>query len=67
MIGRYLSSFNSTQYIANSFMNYYMRGIELFDYLETLQSITFNMIDKRFNEHFDLEYSSVSIVKQRRD
>lgn len=63
MIGRYLSSFNSTQYIANSFMNYYMRGIELFDYLETLQSITFDMVGSRFEEHFDLNYSSVSIVK----
>ncbi len=63
MIGRYLSSFNSTQYIANSFMNYYMRGIELFDYLETLQSITYEMATERFIEHFELEYSSVSVVK----
>lgn len=63
LVGRYLSSFNSTQYIANSFMNYYMKGIELFDYLETLQSITFEMATERFNEHFDLKYSSISIVK----
>lgn len=63
MIGRHLSSFNSTQYIANSFVNYYMKGIELFDYLETLEKIEFHQIQDRFLEHFDLEYSTVSIVK----
>lgn len=63
MIGRHLSSFNSTQYIANSFVNYYMKGIELFDYLETLQKIEFKQLEDRFLEHYDLQYSTVSIVK----
>lgn len=63
MIGRHLSSFNSTQYIANSFVNYYMKGIELFDYLETLEHIKFVNIEDRFKEHFDLDYSTVSIIK----
>ncbi|MBN2795488.1 MAG: insulinase family protein [Clostridia bacterium] len=63
MIGRHLSSFNSTQYIANTFVNYYMKGIELFDYLETLEKITFKEIEDRFLSHFDLKYSTVSLVK----
>lgn len=63
LIGRHLSSFNSTQYIANSFVNYYMKGIELFDYLETLEKIEFSQIEDRFLEHFDLQYSTVSIIK----
>lgn len=63
MIGRHLSSFNSTQYIANSFVNYYMKGIELFDYLETLQKINFKQLEDRFLEHYDLQYTTVSIVK----
>jgi predicted Zn-dependent peptidase len=63
MIGRHLSSFNSTQYIANTFMNYYMKGIELFDYLETLQSIEFKQVESRFLEHYDLNYSTTSVVE----
>ena len=63
MIGRHLSSFNSTKYIANTFVNYYMKGIELFDYLEILEKIDFNEAEDRFFEHFDLQYSTVSIVK----
>lgn len=63
MIGRHLTSFNSTQYIANTFVSYYMKGIELFDYLETLEKITFKEIQDRFFSHFDLQYSTVSIVK----
>lgn len=63
LIGRHLSSFNSTKYIANTFVNYYMKGIELFDYLETLEKIQFRQIEDRFLEHFDLKYSTVSIVK----
>lgn len=62
MIGRHLSSFNSTQYIASTFMSYYMKGIELFDYLETLENITFETVVERFEEHYDLNYSTVSIV-----
>lgn len=64
MIGRYLSSFNSTKYIANSFINYYMRGIELFDYLETLQLLTFKKVEKRFFKHFNMEYCSVSVIRK---
>lgn len=63
MIGRHLSSFNSTQYIGNTFMNYYMKGIELFDYLETLQNIEFDQVKSRFLEHYDLNYSTISIVE----
>lgn len=62
MIGRHLSSFNSTQYIASTFMSYYMKDIELFDYLETLENITFDQVKARFQEHYDLNYSTVSVV-----
>lgn len=63
MVGRHLSSFNSTKYIANTFVNYYMKGIELFDYLEILENIAFSDMEERFLEHFDLQYSTVSIVR----
>jgi len=63
MIGRHLSSFNSTQFIASTFMSYYMKGIELFDYLETLEQLDFETVEERFKSHYDLDYSTVSIVK----
>lgn len=63
MVGRHLSSFNSTKYIANTFVNYYMKGIELFDYLDVLENITFKEVEARFYEHYDLSFSSISVVK----
>lgn len=63
MVGRYLSSFNSTQYIANSFVSYYMKGIQLFDYLEILENITVEDVNSRFREHFNMEYAVLSVVK----
>ncbi len=63
MIGRYLASFNSTKYIGSSFISYYMKDIELFDYLEVLRDIRFEEVEKRFLEHFDLRYSTFSVLE----
>jgi len=63
MIGRHLSSFNSTQYIANTFVSYYMKGINLFDYLEVLEKMEFKEVEDRFKEHFNMDYSILSVVK----
>jgi predicted Zn-dependent peptidase len=40
IMGRHISSFNSIQYIANSFINYYIKGVNLLDFLDIVESIT---------------------------
>lgn len=49
IIGRYISSFNSLQNIANSFINCYMKEIRFFDYLDIVESITTEDINKTFD------------------
>jgi len=60
IIGRYIASFNSIQYIANSFINCYMKGINFFDYLNIVESITIEDINKTFD--FDLK-NKITISK----
>lgn len=62
-IGRYLSSFNSIQYIANSFVAHYMKGIDVFEYLDVLKEIDLEYIETVFRSHFDEENYTVSIIE----
>ncbi|BEP29509.1 EF-P 5-aminopentanol modification-associated protein YfmH [Helicovermis profundi] len=63
LTGRYLSSFNSIKYIANTFISYFMKDINLFDYLDVLNELDVNGVKKIMNNHFDTENFSVSMVK----
>lgn len=40
MKGRFLSSFNSLDYVSSNFISYYMNGNNLLDYLDVVDSIT---------------------------
>ncbi len=62
-IGEHLSAFNSVEFIANTFTAYYFRGINLLDYIEILNEIKYDDIVQRFEKHFDLDRSIISIVK----
>lgn len=62
-IGRYLSSFNSIQYIANSFVAHYMKGIDMFEYLEVLKEIDLAYVEDVFRAHFDEDNYTVSIIE----
>jgi len=65
--GRYISSFNSLQAIASLFINYYIKGMDCFEYLDLLDEITYEYILEVFNSHFNDEYSVVSIVESDGD
>lgn len=64
MIGRYLSSFNSIQYVANTFISYYMKDVNLFEYLEVLNEVDLEYITNEVRGHFEEEFSTLSIVKE---
>ncbi|WP_432409449.1 EF-P 5-aminopentanol modification-associated protein YfmH [Wukongibacter sp. M2B1] len=63
LIGQHISSFNSVEFIANTFTSYYFKGINLFDYISQLQNIEYENVTKRFNQHFDLNKSVLSLIK----
>ncbi|SHK38801.1 EF-P 5-aminopentanol modification-associated protein YfmH [Paramaledivibacter caminithermalis] len=62
-IGQHISSYNSVEFIANTFISYYFKGINLFDYITELNNLDFESVSRRFNEHFDLSKSVLSLIK----
>ncbi|SHE84307.1 Predicted Zn-dependent peptidase [Thermoanaerobacter uzonensis DSM 18761] len=61
-IGKFLRTFNSVDSIAYSFINFYMKEINLLDYLDVLYSISFEDVRGRFQNHLREENSVLSIV-----
>ncbi|MDK2918235.1 MAG: hypothetical protein PWQ37_968 [Candidatus Petromonas sp.] len=61
-IGQHISSYNSVEFIANTFTSYYFKGINLFDYIVELKKLDIDSISKRFYEHFDINKSVLSII-----
>ncbi|MBN2261034.1 MAG: insulinase family protein [Clostridiales bacterium] len=53
IIGRYISSFNSIQYISNTFINYYIKGINFLNFLSIVESISEEEVNNAFK--FDME------------
>ncbi|ADD02748.1 peptidase M16 domain protein [Thermoanaerobacter italicus Ab9] len=61
-IGKFLRTFNSVDSIAYSFINFYMKEINLLDYLDVLYSISFEDVRERFQNHLKEENSVLSVV-----
>ncbi|ABY93291.1 pitrilysin family protein [Thermoanaerobacter brockii subsp. lactiethylicus] len=61
-IGKFLRTFNSVDSIAYSFINFYMKEINLLDYLDVLYSISFEDVRERFQNHLREENSVLSVV-----
>ena len=61
-IGKFLRTFNSVDSIAYSFINFYMKEINLLDYLDLLYSISFEDVRERFQNHLREENSVLSVV-----
>jgi len=65
MIGRFLNAYNSIEYIGKSYVGYLSRGLDLFDYLEVLQSLNQGDFVQRFKELFRDDNNVLSIVKPK--
>ncbi|KXG78490.1 putative zinc protease AlbF [Fervidicola ferrireducens] len=61
-LGDYIQGFNSLEFIANSFVSYYHRNVNIFDYPEVLKRITFEEAERRLREFFDFDRMAVSTV-----
>ncbi len=62
LIGRHLASYNSVEFVATVFVNYYFKNINIFDYIKQLRNIEFKSVEERFYEHFDTKRSVLSII-----
>jgi predicted Zn-dependent peptidase len=61
-MGEFLKSFNSLEFIANNFLAYHFRKINFFSYLEVLQSMTLDDVNKRLQEHFAADNMARSVI-----
>jgi len=64
-IGEHLRSYNSVEFIATTFVAYHFRDINIFDYMDTIKSITFEDIQRRFKEHFQPARSILSVIHSK--
>lgn len=64
-IGRFLKYFDSVNFIANNFIAYKFKGINLLDYLDVIKSIEFKEVEERLKNHLKEEYCSISIIEPK--
>lgn len=61
--GRYVRTHNDIEDLATTFMQYLFMGVDYFNYYDVYNSVTFEDIKNRFNNHFSAENSALSVVK----
>lgn len=65
-IGNFLKYFDSVNFIANNFISYKFKDINLLDYLDVIKQVKFEEIEERLNSHLKEEYCVISIVEPKK-
>lgn len=63
MKGRFVKQLNSVDRIAHMFMSVYFKEVNIFDYLDVYDKVSFDYTEKVFREHFNTERLAVSVIK----
>jgi len=61
-LGYHLMDFNSIEYIATNFVNFYFSNSSLLGYIDILDNLTFGDVEERFNQHFTENNYTLSTV-----
>lgn len=64
-IGHFLKYFDSINFIANNFISYNFKKMNLLDYLEVIKDVKFEEIEERLKSHLKEEYCVISIVEPK--
>ena len=64
-IGNFLKYFDSVNFIANNFISYKFKDINLLDYLDVVKNISFEEVKERLENHYKEEYCVISIVEPK--
>ncbi|MCH5210286.1 MAG: insulinase family protein [Oscillospiraceae bacterium] len=62
MWGEYIRSQNDVEDYATTFMQLLFMDIDYFNYYDVYKTVTFEDVEKRFNEHFVKERSALSVI-----
>lgn len=60
--GQAVRTFNSTEEVAQEFVLWYVSGVNYMDFSKAYASVTFEDVEKRFREHFDVSHAALSVV-----
>ena len=60
--GKYIRSYNNIEDFAHQFLSDSFVDIDYFKYYDIYKTVIFEDVKKRFLEHFDKNYSAISIV-----
>lgn len=62
MLGSHLRKFDNPEKLSVEFIYSYFKGVNIFEYVKEITSVSFEMCEKRFKEFFDESLSCISIV-----
>jgi|LSQX01.3.fsa_nt_gb predicted Zn-dependent peptidase len=66
-LGDFLRRFNSLEFIANNFLAYHFKGIDLFDYPQLLQEVKQEDVEALLDENLDPESPVVSLIIPKKE
>ena len=61
--GRFIKQLNSVERISHTFISVYFKEVNMFDYFDVYDKITFEYINEVFKEHFNLDNLALSVIK----
>lgn len=61
-LGDFIQGFNSVEFIATSFVSYYHKKIDIFDYMKALNEVTFEDVNGRLKTFLDFSRHAASTV-----
>lgn len=64
MIGRLISSANSVQYLSSAYVNYFMKDLDLFDYIRSVGETSHEYGLNYLMETFKEDHIGLSVIKQ---
>lgn len=62
MLGEFLKSFNSLEFIANNFLTYHFKDINFFDYIDVLSQVTLEEVQERLQGLFQEAYHACTVI-----
>lgn len=64
-MGQFIKYFDSVNFIANNFIAYKFKDINLLDYLDVIKEVEFKEVEERLKNHLKEEYCVISIVEPK--
>lgn len=61
--GRFMRQFNSVERISHSFITAHFKGVNMFDYLDVYDKISFEYINEVLHDHFKTESLAMSVIR----